>query len=97
MSIERPGVEVLQSFETTSVTVQTPSLKACIIGPADDAWDKSPDRTPDEIDLRLRADSRAIDAAPLLPTINDHFTGPAPDLGAYEHDHSLPHYGPRPE
>jgi len=37
----------------------------------------------------------AIDAGVLLPTINDDFTGGAPDLGAYELDRPLPHYGPR--
>jgi hypothetical protein len=37
----------------------------------------------------------AIDAGVLLPTINDDFTGGAPDLGAYELDRPVPHYGPR--
>ena len=37
----------------------------------------------------------AIDAGILLPTINDDFTGKAPDLGAYELDRPIPHYGPR--
>jgi len=37
----------------------------------------------------------AIDAGVLLPTINDDFTGDAPDLGAYERGKPLPHYGPR--
>ena len=37
----------------------------------------------------------AIDAGVLLPTINDDFTGGAPDLGAYEVGRPLPHYGPR--
>ena len=37
----------------------------------------------------------AIDAGVLLPTINDDFTGNAPDLGAYERDRAIPHYGPR--
>ena len=37
----------------------------------------------------------AIDAGVLLPTINDDFTGRAPDLGAYELDRPIPHYGPR--
>ncbi len=37
----------------------------------------------------------AIDAGVLLPTINDDFTGKAPDLGAYELDRPIPHYGPR--
>jgi hypothetical protein len=37
----------------------------------------------------------AIDAGVLLPTINDDFTGSAPDLGAYERGVDPPHYGPR--
>jgi hypothetical protein len=37
----------------------------------------------------------AIDAGVLLPTINGDFTGKAPDLGAYEFDRPVPHYGPR--
>jgi hypothetical protein len=37
----------------------------------------------------------AIDAGVRLPTINDDFTGTAPDLGAYELDNPVPHYGPR--
>ena len=37
----------------------------------------------------------AIDNGVLLPTINDDFTGKAPDLGAYELDRPIPHYGPR--
>ncbi len=37
----------------------------------------------------------AIDAGILLPTINDDFTGTAPDLGAYERGREIPHYGPR--
>jgi len=30
----------------------------------------------------------------LIPTINDDFTGRVPDLGGYESDRPLPHYGP---
>ena len=41
--------------------------------------------------------SAAVDAGVVLPTINDDFTGRAPDLGAYELDRPLPHYGPRTE
>lgn len=47
-------------------------------------------------DLRLKAGSKATDAALLLPNINDNFTGKAPDIGAYEVGKPLPHYGPRP-
>jgi hypothetical protein len=49
----------------------------------------------DEIDLRLRAGSAAVDAGLVLPNITDAYTGKAPDLGAYEYGTDLPHYGPR--
>jgi hypothetical protein len=49
----------------------------------------------DSADLRLKPGSAAIDKGVLLPTINDDFNGRAPDLGAYELDRPLPHYGPR--
>jgi hypothetical protein len=50
---------------------------------------------PDDFDFRLKAGSAAIDAGAVLPSITDDFTGRAPDLGAYELDRPLPHYGPR--
>jgi hypothetical protein len=50
---------------------------------------------PGEFDFRLKPASRAIDAGVVLPSITDEFTGHAPDLGAYELDRPLPHYGPR--
>jgi len=50
---------------------------------------------PDNFDFRLRPGSRAIDAGNALPSITDDFTGRAPDLGAFELDRPLPHYGPR--
>lgn len=52
---------------------------------------------PEDFDFRLRPDSAAVDAGVLLPTINDDFTGRAPDLGAYEIGRPVPHYGPRTE
>ena len=66
--------------------------------------------TPEDFDFRLRPvlgyfqsgpiatgvnPNPAVDAGILLPTINDDFTGKAPDLGAYELDRPVPHYGPR--
>jgi hypothetical protein len=61
-----------------------------------------PDRTDpqrlyktDSQDLRLKPGSAAIDKGIVLPTINDDFSGRAPDLGAYELDRPVPHYGPR--
>jgi hypothetical protein len=50
---------------------------------------------PEDFDFRLRPGSAAVDAGIPLPTINDDFTGRSPDLGAYESDRPLPHYGPR--
>jgi len=52
---------------------------------------------PADFDFRLKPGSAAIDAGTALPTINDDFTGRAPDLGAYELDRPIPHYGPRAE
>lgn len=49
----------------------------------------------DEVDLRLKSNSVAIDAGLVLANINDTYTGSAPDLGAYETGQELPHYGPR--
>jgi hypothetical protein len=51
---------------------------------------------PEELDFRLKPGSRAVDAGVSLPSITDDFTGQAPDLGAYELDRPVPHYGPRP-
>ncbi|MCC6366490.1 MAG: hypothetical protein IT165_23480 [Bryobacterales bacterium] len=48
-----------------------------------------------ELDFRLKPNSKAIDAGVALPTINDGFTGTAPDLGAIEYGQPEPHYGPR--
>ena len=50
---------------------------------------------PDDFDFRLKTGFRAIDAGIELPSITDDFTGRAPDLGAYEADRPIPHYGPR--
>ena len=49
----------------------------------------------DKYDFRLKPGSAAIDRGVLLPTINDDFTGRAPDLGAIELGKPVPHYGPR--
>jgi hypothetical protein len=50
---------------------------------------------PDGLDFRLKPGSPAIDAGVVLPTINDDFSGKAPDIGAYESGKPIPHYGPR--
>jgi hypothetical protein len=48
-----------------------------------------------DYDFRLKPGSVAVDAGIELPGITDGFTGSAPDLGAYESDRPIPHYGPR--
>ncbi len=50
---------------------------------------------PEDSDFRLKPGSKAIDAGVPLPSINDDFSGNAPDLGAYELDRPIPTYGPR--
>jgi hypothetical protein len=64
---------------------------------------KAPDKSdpqrlykPSDSDFRLKPGSAAVDAGILLPTVNDGYTGKAPDLGALELDLPVPHYGPRP-
>jgi hypothetical protein len=48
-----------------------------------------------DLDFRLKPEGKAVDAGVRLPTINDGFSGSAPDLGALEAGQPLPHYGPR--
>jgi hypothetical protein len=48
-----------------------------------------------DLDFRLRPKSKAVDAAERLPTVNETFSGSAPDLGALEAGQPVPHYGPR--
>jgi hypothetical protein len=49
----------------------------------------------DNMDFRLKPDSAAVDAACILPNVNNGFSGDAPDLGALEAGLPVPHYGPR--
>jgi hypothetical protein len=49
------------------------------------------------VDLRLKTESKVVDAGAYLPNVNDGFLGQAPDCGAYELGQDLPHYGPRPK
>ncbi len=46
-------------------------------------------------DLRPKPGSRVVDAAIIIPNINNNYLGKAPDCGAYEAGQELPHYGPR--
>jgi hypothetical protein len=48
-----------------------------------------------DLNFRLKPASKAVDAGEKLPTINDGFSGSAPDLGALEAGQPPPHYGPR--
>ena len=49
----------------------------------------------EDLDFRLKPGSVAVDAGCVLPTINNRYTGKAPDLGAYEIGSPEPVYGPR--
>lgn len=46
-------------------------------------------------DPRPKPGSKLVDAALRLPSINDDLLGQAPDLGAFEAEQPLPHFGPR--
>lgn len=48
-------------------------------------------------DLRLRADSGAVDRGVPLANFSDRYAGSAPDLGCCELGAPLPHFGPRPQ
>ena len=48
-----------------------------------------------DLNFKLKAGSKAVDAGMKIPNVNDGFTGRAPDLGAYEVGQPLPVYGPR--
>ncbi len=48
-----------------------------------------------DFSFRLKADSRAVDAGVVIPTVNDNFVGKAPDLGALEVGAPATTWGPR--
>jgi hypothetical protein len=48
-----------------------------------------------DLDFRLRAGSKAVDAGVAIPTVNEDFAGRAPDLGALESGKPAIEYGPR--
>jgi hypothetical protein len=48
-----------------------------------------------DLNFRLKPGGKAVDAAVIIPTVNDGFTGHAPDLGALEVGKPAPRYGPR--
>jgi hypothetical protein len=47
-----------------------------------------------DLNFRLKPGSKAVDAGEVIPTVNDGFTGRAPDLGALEVGAPEPKYGP---
>ena len=47
-----------------------------------------------DLNFRLKPGSKAVDAGVPIPTVNDGFTGRAPDLGALEVGQPAPKYGP---
>ncbi|MBL8217293.1 MAG: hypothetical protein JNK87_41620 [Bryobacterales bacterium] len=48
-----------------------------------------------DLNFKLKPGGKAVDAGTPLATVNDGFTGRAPDLGALEAGQPEPHYGPR--
>ena len=48
-----------------------------------------------DLNFKLKPGAKAVDAGVRLPTVNDDFTGKAPDLGALEVGRPVPLYGPR--
>ena len=48
-----------------------------------------------DLNFRLKPGSKAVDAGVALPTINDGYSGAAPDLGALEVGKPAPRYGAR--
>jgi hypothetical protein len=48
-----------------------------------------------DLNFRLKPAGKAVDAGVIIPTVNDGFTGHAPDLGALEVGKPAPRYGPR--
>lgn len=52
---------------------------------------------PDSMDYRLNCavSNPAVDAGVILNTVNDTYTGTAPDMGAYECGQTIPQYGVR--
>jgi hypothetical protein len=48
-----------------------------------------------DLNFRLKARSKAVDAGVAIPTVNDGFMGKAPDLGALEAGGPAVKYGPR--
>ena len=78
-------------YERKGVLLRWPVFEKAIPIPAD----HTPLLRPLD-DITLHRDSNAIDAGVVLPNINDHFGGRAPDLGAWERGERPLAYGVRP-
>ena len=48
-----------------------------------------------DLNFALKPDSKAVDAGIVIPTVNEDYSGRAPDLGALESGKPVPHSGPR--
>jgi hypothetical protein len=90
-------LEELQNKSTVykhAIVVDNSTLFASGVKPPEDF---KTEFKPETIDLRLKEGTAAIDAGIALGSLNEGFSGKAPDLGAYEFGAPVPHYGPRPE
>lgn len=77
------------AYEAHSVILAAPIFAATIELPPTYTTLVSP------VDATLHPSSNAVDAALLLPNVNDDYVGAAPDLGALERGKPLPVYGVR--
>ena len=61
-------------------------LQKPIQGPVGTSFGEMPGRVYHAVDLNfnLNSNGNAVDAAVVIPNVNDNFTGKAPDLGALE-------------
>ena len=48
-----------------------------------------------DLNFKLKANSKAVDAGVMIPTVNENFSGKAPDLGALESGQPETKWGPR--
>jgi hypothetical protein len=79
------------AYEAHSLILAAPTFAGSVVMPASYTTLMSPQ------DVSLNAGSNAVDAALVLPNINDDYVGNGPDLGALERGAPLPVYGVRPE
>ena len=48
-----------------------------------------------DLNFTLKSNGQAVDAGVVIPSVNEDFTGRAPDFGALETGQPAPRYGPR--